>query len=62
MIFDGASETPTFIGKVYRGYSVTPVGSVIGLIWGLVDGLVGGALIAWLYNALSGRRPAAEKA
>ena len=57
IMFDGSSETSTFVGKVYRGYSVTPVGSVVGLAWGIVDGLVGGAVIAWLYNALSGARP-----
>ncbi len=56
IIFDGASDGPTFIGAVYRGYKLTPVGSVIGLAWGLVDGLVGGVIIAWLYNTLLERQ------
>jgi len=50
--FDGATAEITLIGKIYRGYSITPLGSVIGLAWGLVDGLVGGAIFAWLYNLL----------
>ena len=53
--FDGSSSDPTLIGRVYRGYTFTPMGSVIGLLWGLVDGLIGGAVFAWLYNALASR-------
>jgi hypothetical protein len=44
--FDGVSGDPTLIGRIYRGYTVTPVGSLIGLAWGLVDGLIGGAIFA----------------
>jgi hypothetical protein len=54
--FDGATAEATLIGKVYRGYTITPLGSVIGLIWALLDGLIGGAIFAWLYNLLSARR------
>ncbi|MFY9974725.1 MAG: hypothetical protein WAK53_10745, partial [Chromatiaceae bacterium] len=32
--FDGVSGDPTLIGRIYRGYTVTPVGSLIGLAWG----------------------------
>jgi hypothetical protein len=53
--FDGASADPTLIGRVYRGYMLTPLGSVIGLVWGLIDGLVGGAIFAWLYNVFVSR-------
>ena len=38
------------IARVYRGYSFTFVGSLIGFAWAFVDGLIGGALLAWLYN------------
>ena len=55
MLFDGPSDSPTLIGSLYRGYSVTPVGSFIGLIWALVDGLIGGAIFAWLYNWFASR-------
>jgi hypothetical protein len=54
--FDGASEEPTAIGKVYRGYTVSPRGSVVGLVWGFFDALIGGACFAWLYNLLAGSR------
>ncbi len=52
---DGSSDAPTFLGSIYRGYSITPVGSLIGLVWATVDGLIGGAIIAWLYNRLRTR-------
>ena len=50
--FDGATGEATFIGKVYRGYNISPVGSLIGFAWALPDGLIGGAIFAWMYNAL----------
>ena len=53
--FDGATGEATLIGRVYRGYTISPLGSVIGLAWGLVDGLVGGAVFAWLYNVLAAK-------
>lgn len=53
--FDGATGEVTWLGRVYRGYAISPAGSVIGLMWALVDGLIGGAIFAWLYNFLVGR-------
>ena len=50
ILLDGTSNTTTFIGKFYLGYSITPIGSIIGFVWGLVDGAIGGAMFAWLYN------------
>ncbi len=50
IFFDGITYEPTFIGKIYRGYNISPLGSVIGLAWGLVDGLICGAIFAWVYN------------
>ncbi|MCD4676238.1 MAG: hypothetical protein K8S18_09635 [Desulfobacula sp.] len=29
--FDGATGEITFIGRLYRGYSISPIGSIIGL-------------------------------
>lgn len=55
MAFDGATHAPTLIGQVYRGYSISPLGSVVGLAWGFVDGVIGGGVSAWVYNALVGR-------
>jgi hypothetical protein len=61
MLFDGATGEATLIGRLYRGYSISPVGSLIGLAWALPDGLIGGAIFAWLYNVLATRlfKPAA---
>jgi hypothetical protein len=53
--FDGATGEATLLGRLYRGYSVSPIGSVVGLIWAFFDGLIGGAIFAWLYNILAGR-------
>ena len=55
ILFSGVTDEITFVGKVYRGYSISPLGSVIGLAWGLVDGLIAGALFAWIYNMFAGR-------
>ena len=54
IILHGASAEATWLGTIYIGYEISPTGSLIGLGWGLVDGLIGGAVIAWLYNKLSG--------
>ena len=53
--FDGASGEATLLGRLYRGYSISPAGSFIGLVWAALDGLIGGALFAWLYNLFAGR-------
>ena len=38
----------------YFGYSVTPLGGIIGGVWGLLDGCIGGFVFAWLYNRFAG--------
>lgn len=48
--FEGQTGEQTIIGMVYRGYNISAMGSIIGLIWGFVDGLIGGFIFAWLYN------------
>jgi len=40
--------------SIYPFYTISPLGSFIGLISGFVDGLVSGALIIWIYNRLAG--------
>jgi len=50
ILFDGATGEITIIGRVYRGFTVSPVGSIIGFFWAFMDGLIGGAIFAWLYN------------
>ena len=44
IMFDGATGEPTLIGRLYRGYTISPLGSVIGLAWAFFDGLIGGAI------------------
>ena len=58
--FDGSTGEATLIGRIYRGYLITPAGSFIGLVWGFGDGLVAGAIFAWLYNLLSSRTQSRE--
>lgn len=53
--FEGATGDPTFIGRLYRGYSISPAGSIIGMLWAFADAAIGGAIFAWLYNTLSTR-------
>ena len=53
--FGGATAEPTFLGRIYIGYKMTPIGSLIGLAWGFVDALVAGAIFAWLYNLMATR-------
>jgi hypothetical protein len=58
MAFEGASHAVTLIGMVYRGYTISPLGSVIGLLWAFPDGFVGGLIFAWLYNLFVERESA----
>ncbi len=59
ILLDGSSDTPTFIARgVYRGYGFTFVGSLVGFVWAFVDGLIGGAVLAWVYNAIAGKAKA----
>lgn len=48
MLFEGQFS---FLTLVYRGYSISPLGSIVGLVWGLVDGFIGGLIFAWIYNS-----------
>ncbi len=50
--FDGATGEATLIGRVYRGYSLSPLGSLIGLAWALPDGMIGAAIFTWVYNLI----------
>ena len=60
--FDGITGEPTLIGRLYRGYSISPMGSIIGLIWAFIDGLIVGAIFAWLYNLISASTSSKEEA
>lgn len=45
-----SKEFLEIITGVYPGYTISGVGSVVGLIYGFFDGFVGLYLLAWLYN------------
>ncbi len=53
IIFGGASGNPTFVGNIFLGFSISPLGSVLGLIWAFIAGMICGAVFAFLYNKLS---------
>jgi len=53
--FEGATGEATLIGLLYRGYNISPIGSLVGFVWALGDGLIFGAIFAWLYNHVSSR-------
>jgi len=52
IVWDGSSADMTWLGQMYRGYTVTPLGCLIGLVWGFVDGFIVGMVFAWLYNLI----------
>ena len=50
MWFDGPVEEPSFLTRYYRGYAITPIGSLYGLGWGLLDGAILGFIFSTVYN------------
>jgi hypothetical protein len=62
IMFDGPTGQQTILGQLYRGYTISAVGSLLGLVWGFFDGLAGGAVFAWLYNFISSRAKTASSA
>lgn len=52
ILFDGSNTDPNVISILYRGYSFSPLGSLIGFLWGFADGAIGGACFAWVYNII----------
>lgn len=47
------------LARIFPGYSVSFVGSIIGLVYGFVCGLIDGVIIAWLYNMFACEKKAA---
>jgi len=50
--FEGSTGDMTFLGRLYKGYNISPIGSLIGFVWGFVNGVIGGGLFAWLHNKI----------
>lgn len=53
ILFEGITHEVTLLGRWYRGFTVSPLGSLVALGYGFVDGFLIGLLVAWLYNKLS---------
>ena len=45
----------SILQTAYVGYTISPLGSLVGLVWGSIDGAIGGAILAWLYNLIAKR-------
>jgi hypothetical protein len=43
--------------SIYPGYTISPVGSLLGLFYGFLDGLISASFIGWIYNKIAGRGP-----
>ncbi|WP_103919198.1 hypothetical protein [Candidatus Venteria ishoeyi] len=43
---------PTVIGMVFKGYNLSPIGSLIGFAWAFAVSFLGGAFFALIYNSL----------
>jgi hypothetical protein len=39
--------------SIYPGYSISPLGSFLGLFYGFLDGFISASIIGWIYNKLS---------
>lgn len=39
--------------SIYPGYSISPLGSFLGLFYGFLDGFVSASIIGWIYNKIS---------
>lgn len=50
ILFEGITQEVTLLGRWYRGFTVSPVGSLVALGYGFIDGFMIGLLVAWLYN------------
>ncbi len=43
----------TLAGSVYPGYTISPAGSLLGLLYGFVDLTIMGTAAGWLYNRIA---------
>ncbi|MGD0869691.1 MAG: hypothetical protein ABSB88_09090 [Bryobacteraceae bacterium] len=50
----GVGHTMGVLSALYLGYSVTYLGSLVGLVYGFVSGALVGAAFCWLYNRFAG--------
>jgi hypothetical protein len=48
----GHGEHLKLLANYYPGYSITPLGALVGLLWAALDGIIFGWLGALVYNRL----------
>jgi len=51
----GSIEAASVAKSYYIGYTVSPVGSLLGAVYGFLDVGIGTAIFALLYNKLTGK-------
>jgi hypothetical protein len=39
--------------SIYPGYTISPVGSLLGLVYGFLDLFIMGSITGWLYNRIT---------
>ena len=52
-IFGWGTKFVEMMSSVYIGFTPTFLGGIIGAVWGFIDGAIGGAIIAFVYNAIA---------
>jgi len=52
LVVRGLQSEPIIFELVYPGYSISGIGSIIGLMYGFIDGLIFGFIAGKLYNFL----------
>ncbi|MFQ5679534.1 MAG: hypothetical protein ACE5HP_08740 [Gemmatimonadota bacterium] len=57
LIRPGALETPSFLGALLFGYSVSVAGAFIGAMWSYMYGFLLAAAFAFAYNMAAAPRP-----
>lgn len=50
--YEVADAWVKLISNAYIGYTLEPLGILIGVAWAFIDAFIGGYLLAWLYNLL----------
>ncbi|MBC8377913.1 MAG: bacteriophage holin [Planctomycetes bacterium] len=55
VLLEGPEPPRCLLNRMYPGYTMTPLGSIIGMVWGFFDAGIGGLVFAWLYNLLAGK-------
>jgi hypothetical protein len=50
--FDYGLDFLVVLRSVYPGYSISIIGSIIGLLYGFLDGVIWFGLIGWFYNRI----------